>query len=951
MSYHPQFTCVREFPIEEINCTFRELKHEMTGATVIHLENDDPENLFCMSFRTTPNSSNGVAHILEHLVLCGSKKYPVGDPFFAMSRRSLNTFMNAMTGADFTCYPCATQDKKDFYNLLGVYLDCVFNPTLQKLSFLQEGHRYEFSEQGKLQYNGIVFNEMKGALASPTARLEEALYKELLPNTTYSNNSGGDPKNIPELSYEELLAFHREYYHPSRCTFFFYGNLPLSEHLEFIAQNSLTGVTKVEPLTPLVAQKRFKEPKQLEMTYPGQKEDDTYLAVAWLTENIKNQIDILALMILEIAILGTDASPLKRALYNTKLCSQVSTSLESEMPDIPIVISMKGVKRENRQKLEQIILDELKAIIKEGISKADIENAMHQVEFYRSEISDDHHPYGLTLFFRSILLQQHGVAPEEGLKIHSLFKQLEERWKADPRYFENLVDKYLCSNTHRVSIFMEPDPALEQKELDDEKARLAVVEQKLTAAEKEQIISDTVELIKLQEKEVDHDDYLPGLTRDDIKQYSAKDYPISKTAGKHFDVYHHACFTNRILYAEMCFDLPYIPVEDWSIIRLFASLMPQLGSGGRTFEQQLNLTIAKTGGIAPVLGYMNYVDKPDDLTPTLTLKGKALYRNAEFLIPMMRDMIQSLDLSNKDRIIEIIRKQVAQYKSHYVNQCMGYASKLSKAGLRTGRHFENIIYGLPYYHFILGVEANFDAIIDKLAAMKETLFTTKPDLIFSCTQSMFDEMREKDFYNLTFDAKKAQKPWVNAPFKHELIDLRQEIPANIGFISSALTTVPYTHPDSPCLSVIASVMNQTVLHKRIREQGGAYGGGCGHNFTDGVFGFQSFRDPNIDSTFAAFDEALETILEGDFTETEIFDGVLDILQDFDSPVSPGSRAEVAYSWMRCGKDLEKREAFRKGLLAVNNKKQLQDVTKRHLTKERSSVVFAGDALLKKASKL
>lgn len=951
MSYHPQFTCIREFSIDEINCIFRELKHEATGATVIHLENDDPENLFCMSFRTTPNSSNGVAHILEHLVLCGSAKYPVGDPFFAMSRRSLNTFMNAMTGADFTCYPCSTQDKKDFYNLLGVYLDCVFNPTLKRLSFMQEGHRYEFSEEGKLIYNGIVFNEMKGVLASPTARLEEALYKELLPDTTYCNNSGGDPKNIPDLTYEELLEFHREYYHPSRCTYFFYGNLPLHDHLEFIVNNSLTGVTKVPPLPPVPSQKRFSKPKQVEMAYPGQNDADTYLAIAWLTENIKNQIDILALMIVEIALMGTDASPLKRAIYNTKLCTQVSSSMETEMPDIPFVINMKGVKKENREKLEQFIFNELNSIVKQGISKADIENAMHQVEFYRSEISDDSHPYGLTLFFRSILLQQHGVKPEEGLRIHSLFTELENRWKKNPRYFEDLVEKYLCSNQHRVSIFMEPDTALEQKEIDDEKAKLAAIEAKLHTTQKEQIISDSTELVKLQEEEVDHDQYLPGLTREDIKQYSAKDYPLIKTIGKDFNVYHHACFTNRILYAEMCFDLPFIPQEEWPIIRLFASLMPQLGSGGRTFEQQLNLIVAKTGGIAPVLGYMNSVERPDDLTPTLTLKGKALYRNAEYLLPMMRDMIQSLDLSNKDRIAEIIRKQVAQIKSHYINQCMGYASKLSKAGLRTGRHFENAIYGLPYYDFILSVEDNLDSIIDRLVAMKERLFKTKPDLIFSCTQSMFEEMHMRDFYNLSFDIKSQQKIWENAPFKQELVTIKKEIPANVGFISSALTTIPYTHPDSPCLSVIASVMNQTVLHKRIREQGGAYGGGCGHNFSDGIFGFQSYRDPNIDSTFAAFDEALETIIEGDFTDTEIFDGVLDILQDFDSPVAPGSRAEVAYTWMRTGKDLAKREAFRKGLLAVHEKQQLQEVAKRHLTKERSSVVLAGEALLKKATRL
>lgn len=949
MSYHPEFTCIREFPIAEINNTFRELRHEPTGAMVIHLENDDPENLFCMSFRTTPTSSNGVAHILEHLVLCGSEKYPDGDPFFAMSRRSLNTFMNAMTGADFTCYPCASQDRKDFYNLLDVYLDCVFHPTLERLSFLQEGHRYEFSEDGKLQYNGIVFNEMKGALASPGSRLHEAMYKHLLPDTTYGNNSGGDPKFIPDLTYDELLAFHRDYYHPSRCTFFFYGNMPLKDHLEFIVKNALNGVAKAEPFGALPHQSRFDKPKSIDMTYPGAATDDTYFSIGWLTEGVEHQVDILGLLILEIAIAGTDASPLKRALYNSKLCSQVSAHLEADMTDVPLVISMKGVKREDKDALEKLVLSTLSSIAQNGIQWEDIDNAKHQVEFYRSEISDDSHPYGLTLFFRSVLLRQQGVPPEEGLKIHSLFEELDNKWKKNPRYFEDLLEKHLCNNLHRVSIFMSPDPLLEKKELDDEKAKLEQIEATLSALQKEQIVQDSVELVKMQEEEVENNDYLPGLTRDDVKDYKAKNYPLTKIEADGFDVYHHSCFTNRVLYAELSYDLPSIPVEDWPIVRFYTSLMPQLGAAGRTFEQQLNLIVGKTGGITPSLGYITHVNDPNYLLPIVGLKGKALYRNAEHLIPLMRDMVVSLDLSNKDRIVEILRKQVAQFKSAYIKQCMGYASKLAKKGLRPAQHFENIMYGLPFYHFITGAEERIDEIIEKMRKLQNQIFINKPDLVLSCDQSMFKEMEDCDFFDLQLNAKSIKTPWVNAPFTETLTNATHDIPANVAFISSVLTTIPYSHPDAPALSVIASIMNQTVLHKRIREQGGAYGGSCGHNFTDGIFTFNSYRDPNITSTFAAFEEGIETILAGDFTDTELFDGILEVLQDFDAPIAPGSRAEVAYFWLRCGKDQQMRQEFRDRLLSIKSKEQLQEIAGRYLKKPRSSAVFAGESMLKNAA--
>jgi Zn-dependent M16 (insulinase) family peptidase len=258
--------------VPELQCHLTELLHEESGAHFIHIGNDDPENLFCLSFRTLPDSSNGVAHILEHTVLCGSKKYPVKDPFFAMNRRSLNTFMNALTGADFTCYPAASQVEQDFYNILEVYLDAVFYPLLKEPSFLQEGWRLEFADPedaaSPLTYKGIVYNEMKGALSSPTTRLIEHINAALFPNNPYGYNSGGDPKDIPKLTYEELLFFHQSYYHPSRCLFFFYGNLPLKKHLDFVSQKALKGIKALQPLSPIPKQPRFVRPVYKEAYYP-----------------------------------------------------------------------------------------------------------------------------------------------------------------------------------------------------------------------------------------------------------------------------------------------------------------------------------------------------------------------------------------------------------------------------------------------------------------------------------------------------------------------------------------------------------------------------------------------------------------------------------------------------------------------------------------------------------
>jgi len=368
-----RLTYLKEIP--EIRCTLRELVHEPTGAHVLHLANDDPENLFCLSFRTTPTSSNGVAHILEHTVLCGSEKYPIKDPFFAMTRRSLNTFMNAMTGADFTCYPAASQVPKDFYNLLEVYLDAVFAPKIEELSFKQEGCRLEFAKPEDpttpLEYKGIVYNEMKGVLASPSARLDDILSEALCPDLTYGFNSGGDPKVIPQLTYEEFKTFYDTYYHPTRCLFYFYGNLPLTDHLDFIADKTLDKAKGAEPLPPIPRQPRYTQPIKRSGTYPaGPDVDDSdkaYVTLGWLTCHILDLDEVLALEVIDSALMDTDASPLRLALLKSGLCKQAGSSLEDEISEVPFTITLRGCEASNADAIEKFILDELKRIAKEGI--------------------------------------------------------------------------------------------------------------------------------------------------------------------------------------------------------------------------------------------------------------------------------------------------------------------------------------------------------------------------------------------------------------------------------------------------------------------------------------------------------------------------------------------------------------------------------------------------------
>ena len=387
--------------LKEISSVFYELEHLSTGARHVHISNADAENTFSVAFKTVPRDSTGVAHILEHTVLCGSKRYAVRDPFFSMLKRSLSTFMNAFTASDWTMYPFSTQNTKDFYNLMGVYLDATFFPRLEKLSFKQEGHRLEIENDptgNRLVYKGVVYNEMKGAMSSPDQVMVRSILKSLYPSSTYRYNSGGDPAEIPSLSYEQLKAFHRRHYHPSNAFFYTYGNLPLKDHLAFIEAQALNQFERIDPDTVVNSQPRWDHPQSVSYSYPfNPKEDDSQkcqICLAWLTADIQDTFDVLVLTLLEQILLGNSASPLRKALIDSALGSALcdGTGFDADNRDTLFVAGLKDVKQAAADKIEKIITEVFRDLVENGIDKTLIDSAIHQIEFHRKEITNTPSP-------------------------------------------------------------------------------------------------------------------------------------------------------------------------------------------------------------------------------------------------------------------------------------------------------------------------------------------------------------------------------------------------------------------------------------------------------------------------------------------------------------------------------------------------------------------------------
>lgn len=962
---YKNFKVLKKKEIVELRSTLYELVHIPTGAQIMHLENDDIENVFCLSFQTLPESSNGVAHILEHTVLCGSEKYPIKDPFFAMNRRSLNTYMNALTGSDFTCYPAATQVPKDFYNLLEVYLDAVFKPTLKETSFLQEGHRLEFSApedpSSPLIYKGIVFNEMKGSQSSPETRMWRAIMHHLFPDTPYGFNSGGDPQEITRLSYQELLEFFKTYYHPGRCLFYFYGNLPLSDHLDFLEKHAFQGISKIPSLPPIPKQKRFTQPVIVKETYPitqlEDPNDKTLICLGWLTCPIQEQQDALALLVLDLVLMGTDASPLKHALLRSGLCKQADAMVDFDINELPFLIVCKGCKTENASALSKFIMSTLKQIAEEGFPQRLIDAAIHQLEFSRSEIGGGHTPFGLSLFLRGGLLKQHGVNPEAGLLIHALFETLRQ-CSEDPKYLPQILTRYLINNPHRVELRLEPDALLAARELEIEKASLEAIHAALTPEEAQKIIETTAELAFLQEQQEKEDiEVLPKVTlldvSSDIREFALVEDLLNQTL-----IYHHPCFTNQIVYADYHFDLPYISEKDFPLLRLFASFLPELGNNQGDYKTILENIQEHTGGVGAMLSLHLQANDYHSFKPAIGFRGKALYRKVDKLFPLMKEMLASADFSDSVRIKELLLQHHTSLENSLNSNALKYATNLSTIGISKASQISNAWYGMDYVLSIRKIvkefESNPASLIKAFQSLQETLLgLSGGQLVLSCDDEMFKFLKREDFFGLCTASNKLHKPWEADFDSAKIFSHGRIISAPVAFNSLTYKSLPYTHAEAPVLSIAAHLFENKSLHRRIREQGGAYGAGATNNPTAGQFTFYSYRDPHIASTFKAFHESIERIAMGGFTPRDLEEAKIGILQNLDAPIPPGARASLAFSWKRSGKEFDARRSYREVLLSTRVDDVKKTVQKHFYSQDNRPVfvTFAGEALLEKEAPL
>ena len=685
------YRVLRVEPLPEIHATAYMLDHPESGARHLHLERPDAENTFGVAFRTVPQDSTGVAHILEHTVLCGSERFAVRDPFFAMLKRSLSTFMNAFTASDWTMYPFATRNRKDFYNLMDVYLDAAFFPRLEELSFKQEGHRLELAADseggGRLAYKGVVYNEMKGAMSSPDQVMVRSIMKALYPDTTYSNNSGGDPAAIPLLTYAQLLEFHRRHYHPSNAYFYTYGDLPLEGHLEFIARTVLARFKAAEPPPAVPSQPRWTQPAAASFPYPlARGEDPTrkhQVCVAWLVPDIRDTREVLSMALLEQILLGNSASPLRKALIDSGLGTALSdgTGYDAENRDTLFAAGLKDVAHDAAERIETLIFDRLASLAEHGIDRELIDAAMHQLEFRRKEITNTPYPYGIKLLVAVAGTWIHEGDPLRVLKLDADLEAIRTQAAQGP-FFERQLKRYLLDNPHRVRLVLVPDPELSDQREDQERRTLEQIRCALSPEELDRLRREADTLRRLQEAAEDVS-CLPTLERSDIPPEVEVIAPSAVEPDDRILAYDQA--TSGIVYVAAAAGAGGLPEELNELAPFFCYAFSRIGTRLRDYAEMARRIDAVTGGIGLSAHPRTGFDGSGGCIPLVALNAKCLQRNLDPTADILSELLQAYDFSDRTRLKSLLLEYRSGLESMVVHNGHRLAMSLAARHLSPTR--------------------------------------------------------------------------------------------------------------------------------------------------------------------------------------------------------------------------------------------------------------------------
>jgi Zn-dependent M16 (insulinase) family peptidase len=923
------FELIREREIPEINSLARIYRHIKTGAELLSMENDDENKVFGIVFRTPPPDSTGLPHIMEHSVLCGSRKYPVKEPFIELSKGSLNTFLNAMTSPDKTSYPVASQNVQDLYNLIDVYLDAVFYPRISPHTLQQEGWHYELeSPDDPLTFKGVVFNEMKGAYSSPDNLLYRHNLRSLFPDSPYGLDSGGDPAAIPDLAYEQFNAFHQTYYHPSNARLFFYGDDDPEERLRFLNE-WLKDFEWIEVGSGIPLQPRFDEPRAITVPYdageeagePGSDAKKGMFAVNWmLTENNVPETT-LGLIVLDHILIGTPASPLRKALIDSGLGEDLAGGgLNDHIRQMTFSAGLKGIDPQDADKVETLIDETLGALAREGIEREMVEASLNTVEFRLRELNTGRFPRGLALMFSAMSTWLYGGDPLAPLAFETPLGAIKDRLAAGERCFEALTRQHLVDNTHRTTVLLKPDSNVRQEQEATEQERLAQVKASMSEDELRQVIEDARELKRRQETPDPPEALatIPTLNLDDLDKEN-KLIPVEVTQRGQSTTLYHDLFTNGIVYLDLAFDVHTLPQDLLPYLPLFGQALVKMGTETEDFVKLSQRIGRKTGGISPSVLTSTVVGAAEAAV-RLILRGKATVAQADDLLAILQDILLTCKLDDQERFRQLVLEAKARQEAGLVPGGHSIVNTRLAAQFDEAGWASEQTGGVEQLFFVRqlaeAVETNWPGVLAKLQALREIL-VNQNGLVCNVTLdrenwAQFEPKLERFAASLPAAPADAAS-WVPQPLAE---NEGLTIPARVNYVAKGANLYEHGYGLNGSISVITNYLRATYLWERIRVQGGAYGGFCAFDRHSGLFSYLSYRDPNLLGTLENYDGTVQFLRDLDLSQEELVRSIIGAIGRIDAYQLPDAKGYTSLVRYLIRESDEERQRLRDGALGT-----------------------------------
>ncbi len=919
------FQLQREQSIRELKTHARFYRHAKTGAELLSLSNEDENKVFGITFRTPPSDSTGIAHILEHSVLCGSRKYPVKEPFVELLKGSLQTFLNAFTYPDKTCYPVASQNLQDFYNLIDVYLDAVFYPRLTPFVFQQEGWHYELENpDGPLSYKGVVFNEMKGAYSSPDNVLSEKSLQSLFPDNTYGFDSGGNPKHIPDLTFEQFLTFHRKYYHPSNARIYFYGDDNHEERLRLV-NSYLMDFDAIEIDSAIRMQASFEKSRRFVHSFMVGKEETTpakgMITLNWLMSETMDPKTNFSLRMLEYILLGMPASPLRKALIDSGLGEDIAgEGLGSELRQIYFSTGLKGIEIENSEAIEALIMETLTTLAEKGIDPRTVEAAANTIEFRLRENNSGHFPQGLHLMLRSLTTWLYDSDPLAMLAFEAPLGKIKSGLQANSAVFQEMIYRFFLNNPHRTTLILKPDPALGEREEAAEKDRLAKARAGMSPDQLDEAADNTIKLKRLQETP-DAPEALatiPVLKLADLKREN-KTLPLAHLDRQGTPILFHDLFTNGIAYLDLGFNIHALPDKYLPYVPLFGRALVEMGTEKEDFVTLTQRISRKTGGIRPQ-SFISTVKNARQSAAWLFLRAKAMVNQTGSLMDILRDVLLTVRLDNKERFRQMVLEEKARAEQKLVPAGHQVVNLRLRAHFGEAHWAAEQMGGISHLFFLrelIGmIEKNWSDVLAVLEEMRRLLVNRRA-MILNITLDKkswpgFERQIHQALGSMP-DAPVAVTDWAT---KGTPLFEGMTIPSQVNYVGKGANLYELGYRFHGSALVITRYLRNSYLWDRIRVQGGAYGAFCLFDRLSGVLTFVSYRDPNLIKTIEAFDNTAAFLRDLELDDQELTKSIIGAIGDLDAHMLPDTKGYTSLLRYLSHDTEEARQQLRDEVLAT-----------------------------------